>query len=413
MSSSNLVSVVYTPETDYGEKPTPIASVVMETARYTSESLSGTPLTTESAIIRTDRMSSGQVATGLEVGGAIDFELAPGKFYDDFFSAAMMNDWVVAASASMTIDLTPDPADDQKADLSTTDGDFSALGPGVVVSDVLQLVPPSGAPIVVSVITVTDTANLVVATMRGQAAIVATLYDVEIPQHLVIGKVQKSMVIGKTYTDVDHLGGGDLHSQTYTGSLVSGFNVSAVYGEIVSGNYSTMGNGYVQEAPSYEQQVIAGGGTVNPAGTTLPLNASIDVPLVTSDGVATSFCIEQFTIDLDNGLDPTTCLGKEAPTGYTLGTAAINTTSNIYLSDTAYDAFMSQKLSQAPVSLTFTMENEFGGYAFSMPAVQLSFPDPAATGQNEQTMIEGSGVAKVGPNGESALKIWKLVGVQP
>jgi len=410
MSSANLVSVVYTPETDYGEKPEPISGVTLDTARFTSEALSGTPTTTTSAEIRTDRMSGGQVVTGLEVGGTIDYELSPAQFHDDFLEAGMMSAWVAQAVQNSIIELIPDPADDQRADLNTTTGDFDTLG--VVVGDVLQLIPPTGSPVAVQVISRISSTNLIVATKRGEAAIAVEAYDVAIPQHLVIGTVQKSFVIGKSYLDVEHDQTTDVHSQTYTGSVVSAFNVSANYGEIVTGNYTTLSNGYEQEYPSYQQQVVTGGGTVNPSSTTNSLNASVDVPLVTSDGVATDFCIESFTIDLDNGMAPSNCIGKSAPQNYTLGTANITIGANIYLSDSSYNAFMPAKLTQDPISMTFTMENTDGGYAFSFSAVQLSFPDPSSTGQDEQTMLEATGVAKVGPNGESALKIYKLVGDQ-
>jgi hypothetical protein len=60
------------------------------------------------------------------------------------------------------------------------------------------------------------------------------------------------------------------------------------------------------------------------------------------------------------------------------------------------------------VSISFTAENESGGYVFSMIAMQLTFPDPAATGQNENVMINATGTAKVGPNGESSLRIYQL-----
>lgn len=409
MSSANLVSVVYVEETTYGQKPTPLSGVTLETARFTSESLSGTPTTTTSAAIRTDRMSGGQVVTGLEVGGGLDFELAPGTFFDDFFAAGMMNQWTPAESLSTDVTLTPNPSDDQEATLTIT-GDFSTID--AAVGNLLQLIPATGDPVVVSIKSVTSTTELVVATMRGEEALTGVTMTVAVPAYLDIGTEQISYVIGKSYTDVLHDVGTDVHSQTYTGSLVSAFNISASYGEIVTGSFTTVGNGYDQEVPSFQQQVVAAGGSVTPAGTTNPVNASVDVPLVTSDLSATDFCIEQFTIDLDNGLDPTQCIGKIAPTGYTLGTAAISISTNIYLSDTSYDAFMLAKLTQDPVSLTFTMENIDGGYAFSLPAVQLSFPDPAATGANEQTMIEAAGQAKVGPNGESALRIYKLVGEQ-
>ena len=413
MSSSNLVGVTYAPEAVYGVKDTPISGVTLQTARFTSESLSGTPTTVESAAIRTDRMSGGLVSVGLDVGGALDFELASDTFFDDFFEGAMMSAWVAAQTIAATdVTLTPDPADDQKANLVIT-GDFSTIG--AAVGDVIQLLPVSGSPVTVTVITVTSTTELVVATKRGELAIAGDTMDVVKSAYLDIGTSSegRSFLIAKAYKDVLHDAGTDEHSQTYLGSLVSSFNITAEYGAIVTGNFGTLGNGYIQEVgPSYEQQVVAGGGTVNPAGTSNPLNASIDVPVVTTDGESTNFCIESFSIDFSNGLDPSNCIGKIEPIGYTLGTAAIGISTSIYLSDTSYNAFMQKKLSQVPLSMTFTMLNSDGGYAISLAAVQLSFPDPASGGQNQQTMIEAAGAAKVGANGESAIRVWKLEGDQ-
>ena len=411
MSSANLVEVIYLAETEYGVTPAPLSGVTAETARFTSETLSGTPLTTISAAIRTDRMSSGQVVTGLEVGGDLSTETASSKFQDDFFEAAMMSTWVAAATLSTDVTLTPNPLDDQEATLTIT-GDFSTIGPGVAANDVLQLVPASGPSITVTVITVDSTTECTVATKSGEAAISGVTMDVQIPSYVVIGTEQKSFTLSKAYLDVLHELTTDEHSQRYNGSLVGGFNVNASYGEIVTGSFSTMGNGYLQEEPSLSQQIETAGGTINPAATSSPLNASVDVPIVASDGTPATYCIESFDITLDNGLDPSNCIGKAAPEGFTLGTANIAINASIYLSDSSYDSFMAQKLTQAPVAMTFTMQNSSGGFAFFLPAVQLTFPDPSSGGQDEQTMLEASGAAKVGDNGESALKIYKLVGDQ-
>jgi len=409
MSSGNLVSVILVPETVYGIKDTPLSGVTAETARFTSESMSGTPTTTTSANIRTDRMSGGQVVTGLEVGGSLDFELAAGTYFDNMFSAAMMSDWVAAQTLSTDVTLTPDPGDDQQADLIIT-GDFTTIG--VAVNDVLQLVPATGSPVNVSVISVTSTTELVVATKRGQAAISSAAMDVSIPAHLVIGALQQSYTVGKSYLDVVHNGGTDIHSQTYTGALVNGFTIDATYGAISTGSFELVGNGYELEAPSYEQQIVTAGGTVNPAGTEAPLNSSIDVPLVTADGLATEFCVESFQITFANNLNPTNCIGKASATSYTLGTADVQISSSIYLSDSSYDVWMEGKLTQTPVSMTFTMANADGGYAFHLAQIQLSFADPSSQGQDTQTMIEASGTGKVGANGESAIVIYKLLGDQ-
>ena len=411
MSSGNLVSVILVPETVYGIKDEPLSGVTAETARFTSESLSGTPTTTTSAAIRTDRMSGGQYVTGLEVGGALDYELSAGDYFDMMFEAAMMSDWIVAADLSTDVTLTPDPTDDQQATLVIT-GDLSAIGDGVAVNDVLQLIPVAGSPINLSVISVESTTSCTVATKRGELAIGGDSMTVSIPAHLVIGADQKSFTVGKSYLDVTHDVTSDIHSQTYTGELVGGFTIDATYGSLTTGAFALMGNGYALDAPSYEQQIVTAGGTINPAGTEAPLNASIDVPVVTANGLATTFCIESFNIAFQNNLDPSNCIGKAAPTSYTLGTAELNVTSSIYLSDTSYDLWMENKLTQTPVSLTFEMVNASGGYSFHLAQVQLSFPDPSSDGQDTQTMIEGSGTGKVGANGESAIVIYRMVGDQ-
>jgi hypothetical protein len=202
MSSGNLVSVILVPETEYGVKDTPLSGVTAETARFTSESLSGTPTTTESAAIRTDRMSSGQVVTGLEVGGSLEYELSSGVYFDNMFSAAMMSTFIAAATlAGETVTLTPDGTDDQLATLTIV-GDFTTISADV--GDIIQLVPASGATVTVTVISVTSTTELEVATSAGEAAIVGATMDVEVPAHLVIGADQQSYTFGKSYLDVQH-----------------------------------------------------------------------------------------------------------------------------------------------------------------------------------------------------------------
>lgn len=403
MSSSNLVSIIYGPETVYGKPADETAGITVKTARFVSESLSGTPATTESAAIRTDRMSGGQVVTGLDVGGALDFELARGQFFDDFLAAGMMSAWVAASTPVAAAAFTPNPADDQSGGLAAT-----GVGTGVAVGDVLVVTHGSN-PVVTdlfTVQTVTDADNLVVSSKKGQAAI--TGGSSTRAAYVDIGATQTSFTTAKAYKDVTHLASTDEHSQTYSGTIVSGFSINAAFGSIVTGAFDLMANGYKQENPSREQNIVTGGGTITPAGTSNPLNASVDVPVVSSNGSATTFCIESFGITLDNGLTPQNCIGSTAPKKYELGTAAISIDASIYLGDQSYDQFMPAKLSQAPISLTFIMRNLNGGYAFQLPAVQLSFPDPSAGGQNSPVMIDASGAAKVGAAGESALRVYKL-----
>lgn len=405
MSSSNLVSIVYAKEAVYGTAPDPAGGITIDTARFTSESLSGTPTTTESAALRSDRMSGGQVVTGMDVGGDLSYELARGTFFDDFIEAAMMSTWTAASAAVAAVAFTPDGTDNQKGVLAAT-----GVGTGLVVGDVISVAytDASGDPAtdLFTIMTITDADNLVVSSKRAQPAFTAG--SSSRPAYCDIGATSTSFTTSKAYKDVTHLASTDEHSQRYTGSLVSGMSIDSSYGAIVTGAFTMMANGYLQENPSYEQQVVTGGGAVNPAGTSNPLNASIDVPVVAANGAASTWCLESFNISLDNGLTPQNCIGSIAPKKYDLGTAAISISASIYLGDQSYDDFMPAKLSQAPINMTFIMRNLNGGYAFTLPAVQLSFPDPSAGGANQPVMIEASGVAKVGANGESALRVYKI-----
>lgn len=399
MSSSALVSVTYTEEAKYGETPDAATPPTLHTARFTSESLSGTPTTVESGEIRSDRMSGGQIVTGLEVGGSIEFELAFDNFFNKFFAMGMMSDWQAQGTTISGVDFTPTTAQQGTLDATGIGTAYPNAGELIVLTDA------NGDSVYFQVISVPSADQLVVASKRDQEAVTGDAYS---PAYLDIGKDVASVTLSKAYKDVLHTGGTSEHGQTYSGSIVSGFSIAANFGAVVTGSFDMSGNGYKQPLPSYEQAVVAAGGTVVPAGTSQAINASIDVPVVTASGEATEFCIESFNISLDNGLTPQNCIGHAAPRKYELGTANITIGASIYLGDQSYDKFMPAKLTQEPVSLMFTMASIDGGYAFLLPAVQLSFPDPSSGGGNTPVMIDASGTAKVGNNGESALRIYRL-----
>ncbi len=407
MSSANAVQDIFVRETQYGVTP-PLATAIAHTVRMTTESLSGTPQTTQSQENRTDRMSGGQIVTGLEVGGDINGELSADPAYWELFQMGMMMPWqdAVDVPAATGIVLTKDATNPQ---LATIDIAGATMLADLAVGDMLLL---SGFTHAANngpsqIVELTSDTSAKVTVKRDAVSETIAAGEASRPQYADIGKEILSATFSKAYTDIPHLATTDQHSQRYPGGIVNSFTVGLTYGEIVSVAYSIMANGYVQEAPSLAQAITAAGGTVNPPGTANVLNASIDLGMVTVDGQPTDYCIESLEIALDNGNTPQNCLGHAAPMRYVPGTAAIAITAKIYLSDTSYDAFMPAKLTMEPVGFLFAAGNADGGYAFEMPAVQLSFPDPALTGQNAPVMIEAAGAAKVGPpEHPSALRIY-------
>lgn len=415
MSSSNKVRVIMVPETSYGTPPVLGAATPVLPVRFTSEALSGTPQLTESAEARNDRMSGGQIVTGLESGGAINFELSREPCFDKIFEMAMLHTWqpAVAMAATHAATLTMDATDPQVASIVFTGANFDNVDGAGNAYDV-------GDVVILSGFSATNKANgprqilgitlpniLQVSVPRGTVNEAPSAAKTSRPEWLDIFDVVSSVTLSKSYDDVIHEPTTDIHSQSYPGSLVNQLQINMSWGAIVTGAATFVSNGYTQEAPSLAQKIDAAGGTVPAAGDAQPLNGSIDMPMVTVGGEPTDFCIESMNFTLNNNLTPQTCLGKIAPTKYSPGTAQISLTVNIYLSDPSYDKFMPAKLTQAPVALLFVAQNQDGGYAFDFRQVQLSFPDPASAGRDQQVMIAAAGVAKVGNNGESALRIYR------
>lgn len=131
MGSSNAVRVAVIEETAYGV--TPVAGN-FSTARFVSESLSGTPNTVESKQIRVDRMSSGQVVVGLAVAGQLNFELAKESVLDTFMESAMYNEWDAFTPQNLPLEL-----DASLKTLTRATGDWQALGEEVYVGDFVSL----------------------------------------------------------------------------------------------------------------------------------------------------------------------------------------------------------------------------------------------------------------------------------
>jgi hypothetical protein len=396
MSSSNLVRVAFIEETVYGETP---GTGNFSTARFTSESLSGTPETTESAQIRVDRLSSGQVVTGLTVGGDLNFELAKEVAIDNILESAMLNDWVVTSAVTVNLEL-----DIALKQLERTTGSF--ITDGVKVGDI---------------ITTTGFVNTANNTQYQVAEIISALIirvvlaesitfvnetgtgtTYKVADKLEVGINKKSFSMEKSFLDLTD------KAINYRGMTVSNLNLNIAYGELISGTASFSGNDY--EPVQLAADFMTDGRTINPAATTNSMNGSVDMPWIANSAVGdfddSTFCIQSVSIELNNNLTTQTCIGKAAPDNYSPGTAAIAVNLSAYLADSNW-AIIAKKLSQEPFAVGGLVKNVDGYYGFYMPAVQVSFDDPASGGQNQDVVLDMSGTAKVGANGESSLVLYR------
>jgi len=368
------------------------------TARFVSESYSGTPETTESQQIRTDRMSSGQVVTGLTVGGGHEFELAKETALEDFMESAMFNTW-------SSLGLITRAATINAGAFTITSVTGSYITDGLVVGDFIRLGGYTAPENNVTVM-LTDVTALVLTYVGPEGMVNGTggTTTIQRGDKLSIGINKQSMSIEKSFLDLT------TRAINYRGMLCSDMELKVEYGSLLTGSFTMSGNDYeavdtAAEAMTYQSYVAA------PA-TTGSLNGSVDMPFLATDVTGAfesgTFCIQSLGVSLSNNLTTQTCIGKAAPEGYNPGTAQISVSMSTYLKDSNWD-LLARKLTQESFGIGFTVGNSSGWYGVYMPAVQVSFDDPASGGANQDISMDMTGQAKVGDNGESALTLYRSI----
>ena len=395
MSSSNLVRIAFIEESTYGVTP---AAGNFETARFTSETLSGSPDTVESKQLRSDRMSSGQIVTGLQVQGAMNFELAKESQLELFMASAMYSSWTT--KTLVTVDLSYNSA---TGELTRASGSW--ITDGIVKGDFLTFTGFTNAvnntqAIVVSV----DSATVIKIAAPGLVTEAGTGTTFKRADKIGIGTTKKSFSLEKKFTDLTD------KAIIYKGAIVSSMDLNVAYGDIINGVFGLMANGHVIADTAGEH--ITNARTINAPATTSSLNGSIDMPFFASDVLTgtleiSGFPVKSVGLKLDNGLNAQTVIGTAAPIDYTPGTAKVDVSMEAYLNDATF-GILPKKLTQDPFAIGFMVKNAGGAYGFFLPQVQVTFDDPATGGQNQDIMTSMSGMAKVGATGESALTVYRF-----
>lgn len=393
MSSSNLVRVAVIPEVVYGETP---ASGNFSTARFTSENLSGTPDTVESAQIRTDRMSSGQVVVGLQVAGDLQIELAKEAVIDGFLESLMYNTWTTLIAVSVDLEI-----DTVAGEISRGTGSF--ISESIVVGDIISLIgftaPTNNVQVMVKSVTA-----LVIEYVgpEGMVDETGTGTSYRRADKLVIGTTKKSYSIEKKFLDLTTKG------INYRGMIVSQMELNFAHGELATGALSFLGNDY--QTADTAGELITNARTVTAPATSQSLNGSVDMPFfatsASGDLEAGTLAAQSLGININNNLSAQNVIGDIAPIDYSAGTAQIGIDLSVYNNDASW-SILGNKLTQDPFAVGFMVKNNGGWYGVYMPQVQVSFEDPSSAGQNQDIILSMSGTAKVGAAGESAIVLFK------
>ena len=407
MSSSNEVKIALIPEDDYGV--TPPAGDFLELPMV-SETLTGTPIVVVSQELRSDRQTEGQVATGLELTGDITTELSARTVQRLLIEAVMMSEQVPEETAVLTevvgfaikaaprtneVDWTIDgglPADFQVGTVFKPSGGMEGVNEGASHM-VTEIDSPTLFSTIASVELVDESANLPISaiSITNQA-------------YWEIGTVDRSFSISKEFLDVGVAP--NVRSIAYKGERVGSMAMTFNYGEIVSAVFGFGGNGY--DTPVLP---ITDGRTVTPAGSFQKFDASggmAYVALLDNDETQ-DVCIEALDFTLNNNLNPQTCVGDLSPSDQVAFSAAVEINTRLYNGVAGFDTLMTKKLSQAPVSIGWQVQDDLGnGYAFYMPRVQLNFPDPAASGRDEFVFLEGAGVASYDAALGNTMRVYQI-----
>lgn len=393
MSSGNLVRLAVIAESTYGVTP---GAGNFQSARFTSEALSGTPGTVVSQQIRTDRMSSGQVVTEVEVGGEMAFELAKENMLESFMESAMYSTW--QSQAQVTVDLTIDTT---LKKLSRASGDWSST---LEVGDFLTLsgFAAAGNNVVVMVAAIIDADELTYVGPEGMSDETGSGTAYKRADKLEIGTTKKSFTIEKTFLDLTE------KAIAYRGMIVATMELNVAFGELVTGTFTFMGNDY--ETFDDADNFPTDGRTINAQATTTTFNGSVDMPFfassVSGNLQEAGLDIQSISMNFNNNLTPINVIGELAAKDFSPGTAQVELGITAYLSDEAWET-LPKKLTQESFALGFLVKNAGGWYGFFMPAIQVTFDDPGTQGQNQDVMLEMTGQAKVGASGESALVLYR------
>jgi hypothetical protein len=341
-------------------------------------------------------MSSGQIVTGLQVGGALSFELAKEEALEDFMASAMYSDWNI--QALVTVDLDIDATTSQ---ITRSAGNWS---PTIVVGDLLTLSGFSNAANNTQVMVAEIISNTVIRVVSVGTLVTesgsGTAY--KRADRLEVGVTKKSFSMCKQFLDLTTKG------INYRGMIASEMELNVAFGELVNGSFTFSGNDYVTADTASE--LMTNGRTIDPAATTQTFNGSVDMPFFITSAIGTfgpsDLAVQSLSISLNNNLSAQTVIGDIAPIDYSAGTAQIGVEMNAYLNNANW-SILDKKLNQDPFQVGFMVKNNGGWYGFYMPAVQVSFDDPASAGANQDILLNMTGTAKVGPNQEKSFVIYR------
>jgi len=363
MSESNRATLGYIEESTWGTTPANPVNYV----RMTSESIGMEMTTATSNEIRSDRLVADIIRTGISVGGDIGIELSYGA-HDALIAGVMQSAWssAVAVAASTTIGFTSvgnHITDSASAFTNVVVGQFIKVSGAVNAGNNgyhLVTVKTSANDITVSTTLTTEAAG---GSINVKSAYIRN------------GTTKKSFTFEKFF-------GGLVADEyvSFTGCVMDSMQLTIKPGSIIEGSFALQG----QDAAASNTSV--GTGPAVAAPTADVLNAIDNVSNVMEAGVAAPYDIVEISFTVSNSLRTRQKVASLPMAGVMLGTIQITGNFRAYF---ASKALYEKYLNFTATDLSFVVSDVAGNsYLFYFPQVKFTSGNPAASGLDQDVMLE-------------------------
>jgi hypothetical protein len=337
--------------------------------RFTSSGLAYTKQTTESNELESGAMITDLIETGAESGGNMDVEWSPDT-YDDLVEAALRGTRTTAvASAAGDAAIA---ASGGTATVTDT-GAFADATVGQFLLFRGWSNPTNNGWKQVATNADDDTITVEDATMVAESAGGSGQIDGQMIRN---GTEERSFSLEETFTDIDVF-------RLFKGQRVGMMSADFSAGSILTGSIGFMGLGVEIEDSSPPSWLGTGSRTT--ATTTGVMNATANVGGIYVDGALSTACFKSLSLNLENQLRPTQCIGSKFPGLVGYGRQRVSgSLTKVFNSIALYEAM----LNHSDISLAFGAYNTDGGIHFYLPRVKLGSDNVGLSGGNDTDVDE-------------------------
>ena len=375
-ASSNALTLAMIEESVYGTVP---GSGAMKYMPYTGESLKFSKETTSSGLIDQSRQVKDVIATGHEVSGGFDFELAA-RTYDELFEGALWKRWGTATDVTITASVVAAT----KTITASAGTPFSNVVAGQFIK--FSGMDESANNGVFKVASKTSSLIIVLESTYALADEAATA-DVSVKGCMIrnpttaqaaSGSVALSYYIEKALNDL-----ATVHRFSYSGLMVNSFSLSAQASSPITGSFDFMG----KDSTSYSTGTKSPSAITTITGTDV-FNAISHLGGIRVDGALMNTAgvyFQGLDFSIANALRGIKAVGEMGNVGVSPGDIGATGSMNPYFAnDTMYAKF----LAGTKFALSYELIDADGeGYVFSFPNVIIS-DTGMNSGGKDQDMVE-------------------------